>query len=923
MPIFKASMGSKTSSNRRLLVALGCLVVLFEHAMVLAAPRHLAVYFAYIPLVIANAFATWLCWKTSQTFLNRGRLAWRLLAVSRAAQIVGWLVFCGYELVLGREHPLGNAGDFAMILADFLMIGAFIVLMTESSSRENWLKSLLDGTTVCVAYFLLTWLLFLSSASGHAHQAKTAPLAGVAAGTLYVLVNIVCIAFAFLAFIRDRLAETTPRAAVIPMGVAALFHSLTSIGFVGQQSAAIHSVSYSLGPAFLDATLLICAAAYIARHRKSDTDEMLSVSVRAYASTFTVLGLICITSPAQFVIKHGKSDLVSTGFGGFMVGLVIFHQLLLLNENVTLNEDLEIRVEKRSTELTEREQRFRALVTNSSDVITILDEDGIVKYVSPSVHQVFGYQPESWLDWRLMVHVEPDEAEALQRTIDQAVDMPGEPVSVEWSIRHHDGTMCKVESSVTALLHEPSVRGVVLNTRDVSERRALEHRLRHQASHDTLTGLANRSLFKSRMAVALDRAQRAEGSFALLFCDLDAFKAVNDSLGHVVGDEVLIAVASRLRSCVRPGDTVARLGGDEFAVILEHIESDSDAAWIAERIKAELAEPVILRGKEIFIGASVGIATSSSEYEHLDDLLAKADIAMYMAKSRGKGNHVHFDPEMHESILRQIALEEDLRNALAEDQLVVYYQPIHDLDSSRIVSFEALVRWIHPKEGLLGPNDFIPMAEQTGIIVDIGRWVLEQACIQLCEWQVNYTKERPLTMSVNLSGRQLQDPNLIDEVSEIIKRTGINPRHLTLEMTESMLLADADTIVLQLERLRNLGVKLAIDDFGTGYSSLSYLQHFPVDVLKIDRSFVKGLGTAEQDLALVQAIMSLGSVMNLETVAEGIENPEELEELQKIGCHLGQGYLFAKPATSREISQLLTGEMVVSQATQKSSSKNK
>lgn len=889
--------------------ALLCAVV-FQHAIFFNIDWAQSRFIAYPLLILTSTAATYFAWQASIAYSGRSRAAWRMIALSAMLRLPAWLIYGWYQIGMSKPNPVGSFGDLFMVASDVCMVLAFIEFVKEKSPREHWTTTILDGTTVGVAYFLWVWLFIISGAVPHFNRILHASIASNVAGASLILVNIVVVAFAFLLLIRDRMALTTPRSAIVYATIAVACRSGASILYVSRMAQGRTEVSPFATPFYIDAALFLCAAAWFAHYRKSRVDEMLSVRRRAYASTFTVLTMMLITGPTQYVMRHGEPDNVSVSFGVFMVGLVIFRQLLLLNENVSLNEDLEQRVEKRTTELTAREERFRSLVTNSSDVITILDEDGVVKYVSPSVHQVFGYRPESWIDWRLSVHVEPEEAELLHETLEQAKMQPGEPISLEWSIRHRDGSLNKVESSVTALLHEPSVQGIVLNTRDVSERRALEHRLRHQASHDALTGLANRNLFKTRMAAVLERASHGEGTFALLFCDLDEFKAINDSLGHAVGDEVLAEVAQRLRDCVRPGDTVARLGGDEFAVILEHIESEEDAAWIAERIKQEVTQPFNIRGREMFVGVSVGIATSFTPYDHLDDLLAKADIAMYMAKSRGKGNHVRFDPEMHEAVLRQLALEEDLKHALENDELVVYYQPINDLESQRIVSFEALIRWIHPQHGLIPPNDFIPLAEQTGIIKEIGEWVLRQSCMQLSQWQAQYPHKPPLAMSVNLSGRQLSDPGLVDIVADAIETSGIAPRTLTLEMTESILLNDADGVVEQLERLRDLGVRLAIDDFGTGYSSLSYLRHFPVDVLKIDRSFVKGLGTEEQDLALVQAIMSLGDVMSLDTVAEGIENPEELHELQKIGCHLGQGFLFAKPAPPRDITTLLTGDTV-------------
>ena len=460
--------------------------------------------------------------------------------------------------------------------------------------------------------------------------------------------------------------------------------------------------------------------------------------------------------------------------------------------------------------------------------------------------------------------------------------------------------------SIRSLLDAPEVAGVVLNIRDVSDRRALEERLVHEALHDTLTGLPNRSLFVDRLGHALQRAESGSET-AVLFVDLDDFKRVNDTLGHAGGDSVLVTTSQRLRQCVRPQDTVARFGGDEFAILIEGAGGDFGAVAVAERICATL------RGGGLDgagLRASVGIALAA-DAEDPEELLRGADIAMYQAKSLGLGGFAMYDRRMRERLLDKVALEADLRALIPSEQLVLHYQPILDLSTGRIAGVEALVRWQHPDRGLIPPLDFIPLAEDLGLIRSIGRWVLAEACRQAGQWRREHADLDELTMSVNLSPAELDDPDLVSEVERSLRAAGLPAHCLVLEITEGTLVDRSDEAVAVLQLLRAIGVRIAVDDFGTGYSSLSYLQRFPVDSLKIDRSFVEHMGVGadgETDASFVAAIVQLGQSLNLTTVAEGIEEGAQLAALGLAGCEMGQGYHFSAPARAEEIAWLLAGE---------------
>jgi diguanylate cyclase (GGDEF)-like protein len=472
-------------------------------------------------------------------------------------------------------------------------------------------------------------------------------------------------------------------------------------------------------------------------------------------------------------------------------------------------------------------------------------------------------------------------------------------------MRHRDGHWLHVETAGTNLLGEPTVRGIVLNSRDVSERKALEAQLTHQAFHDPLTGLANRVLFLDRVGHALTLGRRQQQSLAVLFLDLDDFKVVNDSLGHAAGDRLLSAIAGRLLTCVRDSDTVARIGGDEFAILVEDATDDHGATMVAERIAAALQRPILVQSQEVFMSASIGIATATEETAAAD-LLRNADMAMYVAKSQGKGRFERFEPRMYAAARERLELQADLRQALERgDQFTIHYQPIVWLRTGEVTGVEALVRWMHPTRGLLLPLQFIPVAEETGLIAPLGAWVVREACRQVQEWQRGRPAGSPLTLTVNISGYQLQSDGVVDDIRGALAESGLDPSHLVLEITESVLMQHSDTMLERLRALKAIGVRLAIDDFGTGYSSLGYLQRFPIDILKIDKAFVDDVQSSGTESALVRAIIALGDTLRIQTIAEGIELQRQLAGLQAMGCELGQGFFLARPVTGAQIDALL------------------
>ena len=558
-------------------------------------------------------------------------------------------------------------------------------------------------------------------------------------------------------------------------------------------------------------------------------------------------------------------------------------------------------------ELQESEERFRSAFDYAAIGMALVAPDGKWLQVNRALSQILGYSEEELLatDFQSLTHT--DDLDVARRYIAQLLVEHIPSSQMEKRYIH------KLGHAVWVLLSASVVRDVqtrlprlIFQIQDITDRKRAEEQLLHDAFHDVLTGLPNRALFTDHLKLAIARAQRhSEHNFAVLFLDFDRFKIINDSLGHMVGDQLLVAIARRLESGLRPGDTVARLGGDEFTILLEDLNDPAEAIALAERLQQDLTAPFNLSGNEVFTSASIGIALSTIGYQKPEEVLRDADTAMYQAKSMGKARHALFDKGMHARALKLLQLENDLRRAVERHEFFIVYQPIVSLETARLVGFEALVRWRHPERGLVSPGDFITVAEETGFIVPIGQWVLEEACRQMQTWQKQCGEKLPLMMSVNLSGKQFTQNNLIEQIMLTLRSTGLDPHQLKLEITESVVMENIEIATGMLEQLRTLGIRLSIDDFGTGYSSLSYLHRLPLDTLKIDRSFVIRMLENQENAEIVRTILTLAKTLNLDVIAEGVETKEQLEHLRQLGCDNGQGYLFAKPLEAEAAGQIV------------------
>ena len=554
------------------------------------------------------------------------------------------------------------------------------------------------------------------------------------------------------------------------------------------------------------------------------------------------------------------------------------------------------------------EERFRAVIETASDAFVSVSTDGRIVEWNRKAEETFGWARDETIGLPLVATIVPEASrDAHLRAFARFVRTGGGPVvnrTLEVTAMRRDGVEFPVELSVWMTVSHGTHR-VNAFVRDMSYRKALEQ-VTHQAFHDPLTDLANRALFTDRVAAAL--ARRGESrteTVAVLLLDLDDFKTVNDSLGHAAGDELLVAVAARLRSCVRPGDTLARLAGDEFAILLDDLDDERAAVAVAKRVGARLEAPFEIDEMEIAVRASIGISLGQTPDARPEDLMRDADVAMYEAKARGKGGFQVFEPHMRDAVVKRMELKADLRHALERGELHVHYQPYVKLEDETIAGAEALLRWEHAERGLIPPLDFIPLAEEMGLIVPIGRWVLRTACAQAVDWSRRFPELGPLTLSVNVSARQLQDRTFVGEVAEILSEHGLSPERVVLELTESSLVEDPDQAVRRLQALRELGIRLAIDDFGTGYSSLGYLQRYPIEILKVHRAFVAELGRHPDEPALVRAIVQLAQHLGMQTIAEGVEDSGQVDGLRALGCGYAQGFHFSQPLTAEEFGALL------------------
>ena len=586
---------------------------------------------------------------------------------------------------------------------------------------------------------------------------------------------------------------------------------------------------------------------------------------------------------------------------------VLYFTYVTYVKNVESSTSQAEQAKRHLAEMQESEERFRSAFDHAPIGMALVAPDGGWLQVNQCLCDIAGYSENEFKGMTFQAITHPDELGDFLARLKEVVDGKVLTHQMEKRYLHKLGHEVWVLVGVSLIRDsESKALHLIFQIQDITHRKRAEQQLVHEAFHDGLTGLPNRAWFMEQLQVSLDLVHsRKDRLFAVLFLDLDRFKLINDSIGHMVGDQLLIGIANRLSRCIRPGDKVARLGGDEFTILLDDIRSASEAVEVADRIQKHVSQPFNVGGYETFTTVSIGIAFSNPDYQLPEDFLRDADTAMYQAKSLGKARYVIFDKGMHARAVNLLQLETDLRRAIDRDEFFIEYQPIVELESGRLTGFEALVRWQHPDRGSILPDRFIAVAEETGFIVPIGHWVLLQACLQMQRWNEKHSPAIPLSISVNLSARQFAQSNLLEQITQILDVTGLDPRLLKLEITESVVMESVESAAGTLEKLRALGVELSIDDFGTGYSSLSYLHRLPIDTLKIDRSFVSHMTENNENKEIVRTIIMLAKTLGMGVIAEGVETKEQAASLRELGCHSVQGYLVARPLDAESTDRLI------------------
>jgi diguanylate cyclase (GGDEF)-like protein/PAS domain S-box-containing protein len=860
------------------------------------AVRDLVGNVAFMPLnlgvVVLNALAS------RRTALDPGvRRALRLLAIGGAMVFIGNVISTWYLTVL-RQNPQVTWADPFYLTDSLCTLAALLSFPLAIRTRlERW-KFVLDAAMVLLAGGVAIWYFSVRHSAASGENSLVVTLLAFA----YPLASMLVLLGATTVLLRrptdgNRLAFGLLVGGVIVSIVADLTFNWVLVE-TGTRSASWTDAVYLLCYVMLIGSAELYYRRPVGRTAAAGVPQprIQPLSPLPYVAVASTYGLLLLA-----VIQPWTDPVSGLAVGALLVTvLVVVRQLLAVRENVRLLAETAAR---------QNEARFRSLVQHSSDVIIVTTQDATVGFVSPSATRVFGYDPVALAGQSVSSLLHPDDRDRAAAFFRDAALTFGVSGPVEWRFRQPNGSWLHAEILATNLLLDSTVQGIVLNTRDVSERKRLEEQLTHQAFHDPLTGLANRALFRDRVSHALALAHRQGHPITVLFLDLDDFKKVNDSLGHAEGDRLLIAAAERFLSCARTADTVARLGGDEFAILIEHVAGSDGRAGLLDRLSSAMVHPFSLSGNQIQVTASIGVATATGE-ETADDLLRNADVAMYAAKRRGKGRSETYESRMYADLRERLEMEASLRSAIERCELTLHYQPIVAISTGAIYGLEALLRWDHPRYGHLLPQHFIPLAEETGLIQRLGGWVLMEACRQLQRWRLRYP-DVPLSVSVNISGRQLQGSGVVEEMREALAVSAVDPAAVVLEITESVLMQQTDAMLERLRQLKELGIRLAIDDFGTGYSSLSYLQRFPIDILKIAKPFVEEVGLGADRSALARAIIGLGDTLKLHTIAEGIEMAEQRVALIGLGCALGQGHFFAPALPAANIERLLASGRIL------------
>ncbi len=826
-------------------------------------------------------------WRATEPAVRR---TWGYLAATLGVYTIGNLLNSTYWLF--GVDPFPSVGDVFFLGFYPLLFAAIFTAIRAAAVRVQWARLGLDATILMLGFGAFFWFFVIGPASA---ADRDPDIIKYVLSQSYIGLN--CLMLLALGILLMHAGTgLIARRTLILLTIGFSTMSLADIVW------AMAKISGSYLPGGMsDAIYLSCYASLIASGREQIRGAAPARQEATAFGSALVQGMPYVAMLVSFlVLVYVESSSMSSPATAMTVIIFALTLLVMLRQGVLSRDDALLR-ERRAAGIVEA--RYASLIKNASDVIMIADLDGRLRFASPAAERTFGMNPDDLVGRNLLDLWAEADRERLAVFLAEVAATRGRSVGPVEVTVGNGNRRSTLESVGSNLLDDPAIAGLALNFRDVSERKALEEQLRQLAFHDSLTLLANRSLFRNRVQHALALTLRSHQRVAVMFLDLDNFKNVNDSLGHDAGDRLLQAVAQRLVKSTRPSDTVARLGGDEFAILLEGISESTDVENIAATITRSFEEPLQLDGGETCIAASIGIAFSQPD-DDTEQLLRNADIAMYNAKAAGKARFVVFQPLMQEQLRERLRLEEDITRALERREFFLEYQPVVDLAKREILGVEALVRWNHPEQGLVMPGAFIATAEESGQIVELGRWVLTEACRAVRAWRDSVAAGEGLRVAVNISGRHLQHADLVADVRQALATSGLEPGNLVIELTESTIMHNTEVNLERFRELKALGVRLAIDDFGMGYSSLSYLHRFPIDILKIDRSFVGRLTEQGDGPELARAVVMLGETLGLETVAEGVEHEDQVAMLLELGCVAAQGFLFARSAPLQAVSEM-------------------
>ena len=840
---------------------------------------------------VAALIAAVACVAAAFRHKGRMRLAWALLGSGAAAWAIGEGIWSYIEVIRGQQVPFPSLAD-AGYLAAVPFVVAGIAVFPGRHRTASRAAFLLDGAIIAGALLIISWSTVLGRLY---HDASSGTLSAVL-GLAYPISDI---AIAVMALLLLRRTARSIRLPLLLVAAGLFANLLSDSAFAYLTTMRTYGPAQLIDTGWIAGFLLIGLGAIFATlvpkpGLKADDEPPGRWSLALPYVPVAVAATVTVATN----VSGSPDTLLFWGMMG-VAGLVLGRQFIMLWDNLMLNQKLETQ----AAALRDTETNFRSLVQNSGDVVVLADAEGTMRFLSTSIDRFFAYSPTELVGQPFSELLHPTDRSIFDGGVQKALTASAHPISVSCRVRHKLGSWTHCEITITNMLHQSTLQALVLNIRDVTDRKEMEERLANVAAYDPVTSLPNRMTFRTQADVALEGSQPGRG-MAVLALDIDDFKVVNDALGQRAGDDLLGMIGGRLSKIVRPGDVVARIGADEFGVLMTMVVHEEQPLRLAERIFEHFRAPFRVEEREVVLRLSLGIAVQTRPEDTAETLMRNADIALNAAKAAGKGRWVRYAPEQHASVSDRMELEVDLAHALDRHQLVLHYQPAIRIADGAMLGFEAFVRWSHPRRGMVSPADFIPLADETGLIVPLQRWVLNQACADGRQWQLGYPVASGLTMSVNVSQRGLAHPDLVADVTQACAAAGFDPLHLVLELTQGATLKGKETMDRLIE-LHQRGVKLALDDFGADSAPLSALRDLPVDIVKLDHSFVARMTSSPTDATVARAVIDLGNALGMMTMADGIERKEQLAALERIGCTAGQGYYLSRPLPASGIERLL------------------